>query len=1040
MQDKTVSYAVCNFSVMTLVIILLMVFNSATMAATDLENSDPAIQALIDNLAKNEGFKITKEEINLHNLMGKKFVVILPWHHVEGYILRGASGNGDILVYMKKDSIYILAGKLDGNSYEMKEANGKVGLIKRSHASGQWEPPTAYELSGDKFVESDTYQVAQRNNTEWFDVNARVSSLYDLSDEVTMKTILERALEEGKKKSGRYSFMSAHVYQNDKLAVDFGGVGNKNLDTTEKVIASSKIDNMAKRNQEDIILELKKGNVSVVRSMIDSGTRVDAREEGSMEGDKVAGPTLLMLTACGKDCGVPLTPEDQMTLLGFLLSKSADVNAYTPWGATVLTYAIAGGRGQATKTEEETKGGASRLPIVMMLLEHGAKTNVDATYEDKNEGYTCLTRAAMYGFHQVVGLLFQYGAKEGLDQAFKFAKEHNHTQTAKMIQDKFWSNFKSDCMTNSGFTKSVMIGEPVDTENYGIAIVQGKRSNTDRDISTAICIFDKQNEKMEFAEPSAFKKFPFALDALAKSKDKELQREAQKLTCNSAQQLLSSEPILDQGKKFNCILNSKFTKSLIIGEPTDTENHSVFVIQGKRLRSDDNLITSICIYDKKSEKIEFVELSVFTQYPFALNTLIKTIDEQDGSESTKSICKESQQLLVKFYNSTEESSLDVLFKSTRFSNITIELVPENNKIHRHSSWLYANSLQEKITSENDKFFGFLKEKNYLDFNKKIIQIIRKNVPNKTFAKLTQEYHYYTQKISPLINYSPSNIPVLKIATRNLSAINYKNEYIAPPSGILSGSLQGNIKVMALTFTYSIIPTLEDFPKPNKLYKGKAKIYLDPDDGNWKIASLDLNDNGAQEIVNTLPTIFISNYITSEINKYESQQKAIRNKELETAGRFSFEINKSNIVIADLTSDDAILVEPISGSYCQVGVLSNDLRDTMLENKQRYPASVVTDKISGRIGGAGKEWNTNSSFFLDMQDMLGREIVRAERVSIHANYCSDPNFKARVTILCVDNYLDVNEYNLYLKNKHLMSCAARFNLKMQKVNAKSLYEN
>lgn len=249
MRDKTVSYAARNFSVMTLVIILLMAFNSATMAATDLEKSDPAVQALMENLAKTENFKLTNEDINFHNLMGKNFLVILPGFDMDGHVIRGASGNGDILVYMKKDSNYILVGRLDGNSYELKEASGKVVLIKRSHAMAGWEPPTAYELLGDAFVESDTYQLVQRNNTKWFDVNARVSSLYDLSDEVTMKTILERALEEGKKKSGNYGFISIHVYQNDKLAVDFEGVADNNLDTAEKVIVASKIDNIATRNQ-----------------------------------------------------------------------------------------------------------------------------------------------------------------------------------------------------------------------------------------------------------------------------------------------------------------------------------------------------------------------------------------------------------------------------------------------------------------------------------------------------------------------------------------------------------------------------------------------------------------------------------------------------------------------------------------------------------------------------------------------------------------------------------------------------------------------
>lgn len=628
-------------------IIVFLILCPRYLMANEPEKSDPAVQKIIEQLRKDEGYKLSIEDINFYNIMEKKFIVILPGFHVDGYPLRGASGNGDILVYMKKDSKYILVSKLDGNSYELREVSGKVWLIKRSHAGAGWEPPTAYELLGDTFVESDKYDVSKRNNIEWFDVNARVSSLYDFGDEVTVKIILERSLEEGKKKSGHYSSISVHVYQSDKLAVDMEGVADNNLDTTEKIIATSKIDNVAKHNQEQIILELRKGNTSVVRSMIENGTQVDSREEDSMGGDKVAGPTLLMLTACGKVCGIDLPYDDQMSLLKLLLSKGADINAQTPWGEIVLTYAIAG-EGHDIKTEEETNGGASRLPIVKMILEKGAKTNIGLAYEPITSGNTCLTRAAKYGYYQIIGLLFQYGAHEGLDQAYKFAKEQNHTQTAKLIQDKFWSNFKSNCLTNSGFSKSVIIGDPVDTKNYGIAIVQGKRASSDRDIGTTICIFDKQNEKMEIAEPSAFKMFPFALDALAKSKDKQLQQEVQKLTRNAAQQLLSTEPVLDQSKKFNCLSDSKFNKSLMIGEPIDTESYSVFIIQGKQTKSDDNLSTAICIYDKKNERIEFVEPNIFTTYPFALSMIAPNKDAQVRFNSNKSNCNEAKKMLISF--------------------------------------------------------------------------------------------------------------------------------------------------------------------------------------------------------------------------------------------------------------------------------------------------------------------------------------------------------------------------------------------------------
>lgn len=654
MKENTAMNRV-RFSVILSAVLLLMI-NSMGMVAAEVDKTDSAVQPVIDHLAKNENFKVKMEDIDFHNILGRSFLVILPGLDMEGNFVRGASGNGDILVYMKKGANYILAGKLDGNSYELKEMRGKVGLIKRSHAGGGWEPPTAYELMGDKFVESDKYEVSKTDNANWFAVEARVSSLYDLSDEVTIKTILERALEEGKNKSGRYGYISVLVYQNDRLAIRLIGIGNNNLDSAEKAITASELDNIAKRNQEQIILELRKGNVSVVRSMIENGTNVDTRDEGEIKGDTGPGPTLLMLTACGKVCGISLKQEEQIALLKVLLDHGADVNAKTPWGPTVLTYAVAG-EGNDIKNEEETKGGASRLPIVKMILEKGAKINVGLGYDPIANGDTCLTRAAQHGYYQIIDLLFQYGAHEGLDQAYKFAKRQNHTQTAKLIQDKFWSNFKSNCLTNSGFSKSLMIGDPVDTENYAISIVQGKRTISDSDINTVICIFDKMNEKTEFAEPSAFKEFPFALDALAKSKDKQLQQETQKSICNAAQQLLSTEPYLDKSKKYNCLLDNEFNKFLMVGEPANTENYSVFLIQGKRFKTDINLSTAICIYDKRHENIKFVESNAFRIYPFAWAALYRN-DDDTQINPNKSNCNEARQLLNNYINGNKLTRIE----------------------------------------------------------------------------------------------------------------------------------------------------------------------------------------------------------------------------------------------------------------------------------------------------------------------------------------------------------------------------------------------
>lgn len=81
--------------------------------------------------------------------------------------------------------------------------------------------------------------------------------------------------------------------------------------------------------------------------------------------------------------------------------------------------------------------------------------------------------------------------------------------------------------------------------------------------------------------------------------------------------------------------------------------------------------------------------------------------------------------------------------------------------------------------------------------------------------------------------------VVKIGSRVLKSITYTNQYEAAPLGV-------PVKFYALTFTYTLQGAFLGLPPINDTLEGKAKAYLNPDDGKWKLDNLNLSDNGEKE--------------------------------------------------------------------------------------------------------------------------------------------------------------------------------------------------
>jgi hypothetical protein len=170
------------------------------------------------------------------------------------------------------------------------------------------------------------------------------------------------------------------------------------------------------------------------------------------------------------------------------------------------------------------------------------------------------------------------------------------------------------------------------------------------------------------------------------------------------------------------------------------------------------------------------------------------------------------------------------------------------------TWGYQNS--------NKRFLSFLIQNGYATVES--LERVEKG------WRKTYHFLLYTGKLKNLIN-NPEK-PELLVAYRSLKSIDYTNEYKADLWGI-------KIKFYALTFTYTSSRKIGDFPSVSTEFNGKAKAYLDPDDGKWKLDSLELNDRGEREYLDVIE----NNYEAFKVQEEAPKPKKIQEKVIQLTG-------------------------------------------------------------------------------------------------------------------------------------------------------------
>lgn len=184
----------------------------------------------------------------------------------------------------------------------------------------------------------------------------------------------------------------------------------------------------------------------------------------------------------------------------------------------------------------------------------------------------------------------------------------------------------------------------------------------------------------------------------------------------------------------------------------------------------------------------------------------------------------------------------LVFDDSEFSRpITVNLPPqdgpaENKYIY---SWYNAGAKGSMppipsftVQNMNKGLLNFLSKNEYA-----VIDVL--HTPHQLVYK-KYEFISYTDAIKPFIATGTFKGGfTVNLASRVLKSIDYTNQYEAIRHGI-------KIKVFALTFTYTITEKMHGLPRITKHFEGKARAYLDPDDGKWKVDEITFADNGAEE--------------------------------------------------------------------------------------------------------------------------------------------------------------------------------------------------
>lgn len=145
--------------------------------------------------------------------------------------------------------------------------------------------------------------------------------------------------------------------------------------------------------------------------------------------------------------------------------------------------------------------------------------------------------------------------------------------------------------------------------------------------------------------------------------------------------------------------------------------------------------------------------------------------------------------------------------------------------------------------KNDSLVRFLESRKFIDIE---------CIPIASIKRTSCFAYYPTEKSAPHTiktgnSFYGSGLGMV-LARRKLTEITYANKYETNPLGM------GKRDVYGITFTYMLEKNIPEFPDVNTLFTGKAELYKDPDDGQWKVERIELNDNREKAFLQQLSVV------------------------------------------------------------------------------------------------------------------------------------------------------------------------------------------
>ena len=290
---------------------------------------------------------------------------------------------------------------------------------------------------------------------------------------------------------------------------------------------------------------------------------------------------------------------------------------------------------------------------------------------------------------------------------------------------------------------------------------------------------------------------------------------------------------------------------------------------------------------------------------------------------------------VFFENSEFDKS--ILLEIPNESSLTqFDKISKNPDIYESGLPIATLTIGKGVEDYDKSLINFLVNNGYAK-----IQTTIQTIHNSRYGDNSTVYNFifYSEQFKKFIQYykvdeigTTERKLFIKIGHRKLISIDYKNEYEDSPLGMKR-------KFYSIVFSYKLINDLPNFKVITKVFTGKGKIFLDPDDGKWKMIGS-----------------FDNLGLTLGDNKFDEYLQIIHND----YSPFDFEKNKKDCAIKNANRRDSLFVAETRAKAYNDSITYHE----KFPDQVTYPDGTIYKGhlIDGKKNGYGEYTNSGGSVY------------------------------------------------------------------------------